>query len=457
MDFKEQPIRSYPFKNNRLLVIDWASLSYHQLWSMRTKSSKQTLGSILPEDEEMIIWRTKMFNRMLDYIKLFNPMDIILCLEGKKAWRRNFVRDYYNKEATIYYDANSYYVNSDNYTFKVDKIGDDQYDVVKIPLKQKAIYESLKHRQLCDMPEDKRDMLWSIKTTTGTPILPSYKGKRAASAWDFSVDKKYWQEYKDQYAMQIAPFFRAKAVRCEVAEGDDMIYASAKKYAPDYDDVIIITRDSDMSQIDIPGVKIFNHTSGNFVRCAYPQQYLAAKVLSGDTSDNIRGMAFVDQKTGAYKPTKETLISEGAAVQLLENCPNIFEVAKANGWSDQYIRNRTLIDLSWIPQDISEQVNQIIDQPAPELAVDWDKTAEWGIPESKTDYYKTLQQFGFFAVLSRDSADPENFKGDVLVQREAGVMTQLTRGNGSIMGDADTIDDAIRDVMNMADIDVGEI
>jgi hypothetical protein len=113
--------------------------------------------------------------------------------------------------------------------------------------------------------------------------------------------------------------------------------------------------------------------------------------------------------------------------------------------------------LSWIPQDISEQVNQIIDQPAPELAVDCDKTAEWGIPESKTDYYKTLQQFGFFAVLSRDSADPENFKGDVLVQREAGVMTQLTRGNGSIMGDADTIDDAIRDVMNMADIDVGEI
>ena len=94
MDFKEQPIRSYPYKNNRLLVIDWASLSYHQLWSMKTKSSRQRLGSILPEEDEMIVWRTKMFNRLLDYVKLFNPMDIILCLEGKKAWRRNFVRDY---------------------------------------------------------------------------------------------------------------------------------------------------------------------------------------------------------------------------------------------------------------------------------------------------------------------------------------------------------------------------
>lgn len=437
MEFKEQPIRSYPYKNNRLLVIDWASLSYHQLWSMKTKSSRQRLGSILPEEDEMIVWRTKMFNRILDYVKLFNPMDIILCLEGKKAWRRNFVRDYYDKEATVYYDSNSYYVSSDNYTFKVDKIGEDQYNVVKVPLKQKALYESLKHRKLCDMPAEKREMLWGIKTTTGTPILPSYKGKRAASAWDFTVDKKYWQEYKDQYAMQIAPFFRAKAVRCEVAEGDDMIYASVKKFAPLYDDVIVITRDSDMSQIDIPNVKIFNHTSGNFVRCAYPQQYLAAKVLSGDTSDNIRGMAFVDPKTGEYKPTKETLISENAAVQLLENCPNIFEVAKANGWDGQYMRNRTLIDLSWIPAEISEQVNEIIDRPSSDLNPDWDKASEWGIPESKTDYYKTLQQFGYFSVLSRDSASPENFKGDILVQRESDTNKRLMSGDGSINPELD--------------------
>lgn len=434
MDFKEPPVKSYPYKDKRLLVIDWASLSYHQLWSMKTKSSRQRLGSMLPEEDEMIVWRTKMFNCLLDYVKLFNPMDIILCLEGKKAWRRNFVRDYYERNATVYYDATSYYVNSDNYTFKVTKEGDDEYDVVKIPLKQKALYESLKHRKLEQLPKEKRDMLWSIKTTTGTPILPSYKGKRAASIWEFSVDKKYWQEYKDQYAMKLAPFFRAKAVRCEIAEGDDMIYASVKKYAADYDDVIVVTRDSDMSQIDIPGVKIFNHTTNTFVKCAYPQQYLAAKVLAGDTSDNIRGMAFVDPKSGDYNPSKETLISEKAAVQLLENCPNIYAVAKANGWDGQYLRNRTLIDLSWIPPDIAREVEDIVSQPAPERAVDWEQTAEWGIPESKTDYYKTLQQFGFFCTVNRDCASPENFKGDILVQNEAETNAQLINGNGSTLG-----------------------
>ena len=28
MEFKAKPLKSYPFKDKRLLVIDWASLSY---------------------------------------------------------------------------------------------------------------------------------------------------------------------------------------------------------------------------------------------------------------------------------------------------------------------------------------------------------------------------------------------------------------------------------------------
>lgn len=424
MEFKAKPLKSYPFKDKRLLVIDWASLSYHQLWSMKTKSSKKQLGSMLPEDDEMIVWRAKMFNRLLDYIRLFNPMDIILCLEGKKAWRKKVVKDYYAKNATIYWDTTGYYVCSDNYAYRVTKAGEG-YGVVKIPPKQKSLFESLNHKQLGELPEATQEMLWGVKTSTGTPVLPSYKGKRGASPWEFSVDKKYWQAYKDEYAMELAPFFRAKAVKCDIAEGDDMIYASVKKYSGDYDDVIVITRDSDMSQIDIKNVKIFNHTAENFVECAYPQEYLSAKVLSGDTSDNIRGMAYVDAKTGQYKPSKANAVSEKEAVTLLENCPNIYAVAEANGWAEQYMRNRTLIDLSMVPRNVSEQIDEILERPAPELDIDWAKTNEWGIPESKVDYYRTLQQFGFFSVIARENAKPESFKGEQLVQKETDMNKKL--------------------------------
>jgi 5'-3' exonuclease len=284
-------------------------------------------------------------------------------------------------------------------------------------------------------------MLWGIKTSTGTPVLPSYKGKRGSSPWEFSVDKKYWQAYKDEYAKELAPFFRAKAVKCDVAEGDDMIYASVKKYAGDYDDVIVITRDSDMSQIDVKNLKIFNHTSETFVECAYPQAYLAAKVLSGDTSDNIRGMAFVDAKTGELKPSKANGVSEKEAVMLMENCPNIYAVADANGWADQYMRNRTLIDLSMVPRDVAELADDELDKAAPEIDPDWSKANDWGIPESKVDYYRTLQQFGFFSVIARDNANPESFKGSQLVKKEAEINKKLMDDMASGL-DFDDIDGA---------------
>jgi hypothetical protein len=440
MEFKSKPLKSYTFKDKRLLVIDWASLSYHQLWSMKTKSSKKQLGSVLPEDDEMIVWRTKMFNRLLDYIRLFNPMDIILCLEGKNAWRKKVVKDYYTKNATIYWDNAGYYVCSDNYAYRVTKAGDG-FGVVKVPPKQRSLFESLNHKQLGELPEQTQEMLWGVKTSTGTPVLPSYKGKRGASPWEFSVDKKYWQAYKDEYAMELAPFFRAKAVKCDIAEGDDMIYAAVKKYSGDYDDVIIITRDSDMSQIDIKNVKIYNHTSENFVECAYPQAYLSAKVLSGDTSDNIRGMAYVDAKTGEYKPSKANAVSEKEAVTLMETCPNIYAVAEANGWGEQYMRNRTLIDLSMVPREVSMQIDEIMERPAPELNIDWIKTNEWGIPESKVDYYRTLQQFGFFSVIARENANPESFKGDQLVQKETDMNKKLLDDMASGL-DFDDVDGA---------------
>lgn len=424
------PLKSYPYKDRRLMVVDWASLSYHQLWSLKTKASKRRLGSVLPEDDELTVWRTKMFNRLLDYIRLFNPHDIILCLEGKQAWRKKVVKDYYTENATIYWDADGYFVWSDNYIYRVTKAGDG-FGVVKVPVKQKAMLESLSHKKLGDLPAEKQEMLWGVKTSTGTPVLPSYKGKRGSSPWEFSVDKAYWQSYKDEYAMELAPFFRAKAVKCDVAEGDDLIYASVKKYAGEYDDVIIVTRDSDMSQIDIPNLKIFNHTTNMFVECAYPQQYLAAKVLAGDTSDNIRSMAFVDEKTGSLNPAKANGVSEKGAVTLMENCPNIYAVAKANGWGDQYMRNRTLIDLSMVPREVSDKIDVILDKPAPKIAQDWSKTAEWGIPESKVDYYRTLQQFGYFCTIPEENATPDAFHGDMLVKQEADINKTLLSDTAS--------------------------
>lgn len=411
----EPPVTQYPYNKNRVLIVDWASLSYHQMFSMQNKTNRTRLG-ILPEEDELIVWRTRMFNRMIEYIKLFNPLHIVLCLEGKNAWRKQLVRDFYNEHTRVYYDAQSYYVVSYNYAYRVTKVGEG-FSTVRIPVKQYAMFESLKSKKLGELPMDKQDMLWNISTETGVPIIPSYKGKRKSAVWPFAIDKRKWMNYKDEFAQELAPVFRARAVKCDCAEGDDMIYASVQKFAGDADDVIILTRDSDMSQINHPKVKIFDHCSNTFTKCIDPKAYLDCKVLSGDTSDNIPGMAFVDKKTGAYTPTKANQIGQGDSITLLENCPNIYAVAKANGWGDQYMRNRTLIDLSMVPSHITDQINAELDKPEPELGT-LEKSVEWGIPQSKIDYYQLLKNFGFYSVLPMETLDVDKFRGEIFLQEE---------------------------------------
>ena len=359
--FDEPPVTSYHYVENRLLVIDWASLSYHMFYSIASDANRKKYG-LLDAEGEIELWRCKMITRILHYVSLFNPRHVIFALEGKAAWRRKFVEDYYSEHSEVYWNKSEYYVMSDNLLYMVQKASDDGFAVTKMDLKILPDLSGLKHRKLGEMPEKQQRMFWDIRTPTGTPILPSYKGQRKAKPWLFSIDKKVWAAYREQFAKELAPLFRAKAVQCIHAEGDDVIYASVMKYAGESDDVIVITRDS----------------------------------------DNINGIAFVNQKDGKYKPDKKTQISDGGATALLEACPNIYTTAKENGWVDQYDRNRTLIDLSRVPDDVKKEIAAEMDKPYPELG-GFERLDFWDIPDAVQRLYTSLQGVGFYAVNSSTS------------------------------------------------------
>lgn len=418
----EPRVTSYPYVGNRLVVIDWASLSYHLMFSMKTPAAKKTLG-LMGADDELLRWRNMMFQRVLDYIALFNPRQLIFALEGKYAWRKQFVKDYYAEHADVYVDKKYYYVCADNYAYAVrllstDEDGGRNFEVTPIKAKDREFLQDptkiVAHRKLGKLPKEKQDMLWDITTDSGKPIIPAYKGQRKSKDWPFFVEKSYWMSYKDQFAREIAPVFRARAIGVDCAEGDDIVYASAMKYAPHCDDVIIITRDSDLSQIDLPNLKIFNHVSETFTVCKYPKAYLDAKVLSGDTSDNISGMAFVDEKTGKFKPGKANQLGEPTAIKLLENCSAVYDVAKENGWADQYMRNRTLIDLSMVPQDVKDVITEAISAPEPEVPDDRPMEMT-GISSARASTVKQLRSFGFYLLNNKADVDrdPSIFKADV--------------------------------------------
>ena len=409
--FSEPPVTSYPYVDNRLVIIDWASLSYHLFHSIASDKGREKYG-LVDSEGELELWRTKMITRVMDYIALFNPRHLVFALEGKAAWRKKYVEDYYGRNAEIYWNKSEYYVLSDNYLFMVQKASGGGYAVTQLKITDREKLAELKHRKLMDMPPEKQRMFWDIHTTTGRPILPSYKGQRKSRPWTFFTDKKIWAEYRERFAKELAPLFRARAIQCMHAEGDDIIYATVQKYAGDCDDVIVITRDSDMAQIKTSNVRIFNHQTDTFTVKDDPVRYLDGKVLTGDDADNISGMAFVDTrkgKIGLFQKDKTTQLSDGGAAILLESCPNVYDTAKKNGWAEQYIRNRTLIDLSRVPDDVKREIEDCMAvTPEPDSAAGFERLEFWDVPDMARNNYLRLQATGFYCVNSVKGGNPFN-------------------------------------------------
>lgn len=395
----EPPVTSYPYNNNRVMIVDWASLSYHMFYSIGSDKNRAKYG-LMSSEGEIELWRTKMVTKLMDYVALFNPKHIIFALEGKAAWRKKYVERYYDEHAVIYWNSSEYYVQADNYLYLVQKatVGDG-YSITKLKASDRLKLGELSHKLLGKMPQKQHDMFWKLKLPKGQPVLPSYKGHRASKPWTFFTDKKVWAEYREQFAQELAPLFRARAIQCLHAEGDDIIYAAATQLAVESDDIIVITKDSDMTQIKYSNVKIFNHQTDTFSTQDDPEKYLDLKVLMGDSSDNINGMAFVNPKDGSFAEKRNTQLSDVGAADLLANCPNVYEAAKKYGWDDQYMRNRTLIDLSRVPPDVTQEIDMQMDlMREPDFVAGFERLDFWNIPERIQSTYRIMQTSGFFAL-----------------------------------------------------------
>lgn len=375
-------MEKYPYSKNRLLIIDWSSLAYHQIFAMKSKANV-ALNLDMPEgpEEELYIWRTNMVSKMIKYIKAFNPRDIIVTLEGNNVWRNKVVKEYYNDHCTVYYDDTNMYLRYDNFLFKVTKTK-DSIDFEKMDVVKDIASLPEKSKKLGEMPKRLQDVFWDMR-------LPAYKGQRRKSNWPFEVDKKVWKKYKEAFPAELTNLFRLHVIGHDDAEGDDIIYVAMNYWKEKYDSIILITGDSDMNQLlTEPKLKIFKHIQEEFVDCPSPKDMLELKILSGDKSDNINGMAL---------PGKKLQLGIKGAQTLYESVSNCYEEAKKGEWDDQYMRNKTLIDLKSIPTNIQREICTMLDKSKPDI-VNEKKLTEIGITKKMIDEAIKLKNLGFYAV-----------------------------------------------------------
>ena len=190
-------------------------------------------------------------------------------------------------------------------------------------------------------------------------VFPNYKAgrkaNRAKSEHDWDAIFSILHNIKDE----IKTFLPYKVIEIETAEADDIIATLIKKtkrvIAPEHKkNVLILSGDKDFIQLHGPNIKQYNPVLNKFVgKGEDPSIYIKEHIFKGDRSDGIPNIL-----------SDDNVFIEGRRQRPLSK-------KKINNWVNDvffythfteeeeknYNRNRKLIDLSCIPQELEDKIN----------------------------------------------------------------------------------------------------
>ena len=188
-------------------------------------------------------------------------------------------------------------------------------------------------------------------------IFPNYKAgrkaNRAKSEHDWDSIFSMLHNIKDE----IKTFLPYKVIEIETAEADDIIATLIKRskriVAPNHKkNILILSGDKDFIQLHGPNVRQYNPVLNKFVgKGENPSLYIKEHILKGDRSDGVPNIL-----------SDDNVFIEGRRQRPLSK-------KKINSWVEEvfmtfteeeqknYDRNRKLIDLSCIPHELEDKIN----------------------------------------------------------------------------------------------------
>ena len=188
-------------------------------------------------------------------------------------------------------------------------------------------------------------------------IFPNYKAgrkaNRAKSEHDWDAIFSMLHDIKNE----IKTFLPYKVIELETAEADDIIATLVRKQqrmvGPNHEKkVLILSGDKDFIQLHNEYVKQYNPVLNKFVgKGENPSLYIKEHILKGDRSDGIPNVlsddnVFIDGRR--QRPLSKKKINSWVEEVFM----TFTEEEQKN-----YDRNRKLIDLSCIPHELEDKIN----------------------------------------------------------------------------------------------------
>lgn len=189
-------------------------------------------------------------------------------------------------------------------------------------------------------------------------VFPYYKANRRQQRQESELDWTAIFDTLNKIKSELKEYFPYRVIQVDNAEADDVIASLVRKHGwdqpvmPDHIEMIVIlSGDKDFVQLQkYSNVIQYNPVQKKYVKHSSPDRYLIEHIIKGDRSDGIPNVASADDcfiNGGRQKPIRQTsidkLIADG-----LHNLPE--------EWKQGYFRNRTLVDLSYVPNTISDDV-----------------------------------------------------------------------------------------------------
>lgn len=178
---------------------------------------------------------------------------------------------------------------------------------------------------------------------------PYYKANRKKTR---DADKNDWGlifETLNTVKQEIKDNFPYHFLNVPKSEADDIIAVMTKHYHSD-GKLLIISGDKDFQQLQkYPNVEQFSPNLNKFVKPECPHQFLREHILKGDKSDGIPNILSSDDCLDEgirQTPLRKKLMDE-LMVTTFDNEHKYYR---------NYLRNKQLIDLDCIPEDIEKQV-----------------------------------------------------------------------------------------------------
>ena len=206
-------------------------------------------------------------------------------------------------------------------------------------------------------------LCYDNKTNWRREYFPNYKHSRRKGRKESKLD---WNNIFDTLHMiksELTEFFPYKVLEVDNAEADDIIASVVFHVASEpknYEKVLILSSDKDFIQLQRYNfVSQYSPTQKKFLNGVDPTTYIKTHILQGDRSDGVPNFlspdnTFVDELR--QRPLSKRKLEAWIDLEPSDYCNE--EMMR------NYQRNRTLIDLSYIPDDIKEKCTEtFLDAP----------------------------------------------------------------------------------------------